>query len=219
MKKLFFVFLFIIAPITWAQENTFPANNPLIQYSGRVDFSNPLAPRFDWPSISITAAFHGTSIGFLLNDTGNNYDVILDGKPVTVWATRANQPLYTLDNLSPGDHVAKVIKRTESLFGLAAFKGLVLSSGGTLLKAPDLPNRRIEIIGDSYLCGYGVESSDVHCDSLRPYENANKSFGALIAQDLQSEYHIEAYSGKGIVRNWGDKQSLSTIFSGRASGR
>jgi lysophospholipase L1-like esterase len=196
--------------MTWGQtNNTIPANNSFIQYSGRIDFSNPQAPRFDWPGVSITAAFHGTSIGFLLEDAGNNYDVILDGKPVTVWVTSANTPLYSLDNLTSGDHLVKVVKRTESLFGLAVFKGLVLSTGGSLSKAPDLPNRRVEMIGDSYLCGYGVESSDVHCDSLRPYENANKAFGALIAKDLQAEYHIEAFSGKGIVRNWGDKQPSS----------
>jgi lysophospholipase L1-like esterase len=210
MKKLGCWLFLIIAPMAWAQtNNNIAPNNSLIQYSGRIDFSNPQAPRFDWPGVSITAAFHGTSIGFLLEDKDNNYDVMLDGKPVTLWVTSPNQPLYTLDNLTAGDHWVKVIKRTESLFGLATFKGLVLASGSSLSKAPDLPNRRIEIIGDSVLCGYGVESSDVHCDSLRPYENADKAFGALIAKDLQAEYHIEAFSGKGVVRNWGDKQTQS----------
>ncbi len=209
MKKLFCALLFIIAPMTMAADNIIPANNPLIQYSGRVDFSNPQAPRFDWPGISITAAFHGTSIGFSLEDMGNNYDVIVDGKVNTVWAASASQSLYSVDHLTTGDHVVKIVKRTESLFGMATFKGLVLSAGGTLLNPPDLPSRRIEIIGDSFLCGYGVEASKTQCDSLRPYENASKAFGALIAQDLQAEYHIVAFSGKGVVRNWGDKKTSS----------
>jgi len=86
MKKLFclVLFFFIIAPMTHAQDNTVSAANPMIQYSGRIDFSDPLAPRFDWSGISITAAFHGTSIGFLLDDAGNNYNVIVDGQPNTV---------------------------------------------------------------------------------------------------------------------------------------
>src|SRR5665213_782919 len=211
MKKLFclaFLF-FIIASMTKAQNNTISAADSIIQYSGRVDFSNPQAPRFDWPGVSITAAFRGTSIGFLLDDLGNNYDVILDGNPNTVWTTGANKSLYTVDNLTPGDHVVKIIKRTESLFGLATFKGLVLSAGGTLSNTPSLPGRRIELIGDSYLCGYGVEALTIQCDSLRPYENAEKAFGALVAQDLQAEYHLESFSGKGIVRNWGDPKAQS----------
>jgi lysophospholipase L1-like esterase len=209
MKKLILLF-FIIAPMTWAQNSTLPANHPMIQYSGRIDISNPLAPRFDWPGVSITAAFHGTSIGFLLDDKSDNYDVILDGKPVTVWETSPDQTLYTLDPLAPGDHVVKIVKRTESLFGLAVFNGLVLPAGGTLTNPPGLPNRRLEVIGDSYVCGYGVESSSIQCVGLRPYENAFKAFGSLVAQDLQAEVHIEAFSGMGMVRNGGDPQIRST---------
>ncbi|HXL72262.1 MAG TPA: SGNH/GDSL hydrolase family protein, partial [bacterium] len=65
------------------------------------------------------------------------------------------------------------------------------------------------LIGDSYLCGYGVEAASIKCDSLRPYENAEKAFGALVAQDLKAEYHLESFSGKGIVRNWGDPKTQS----------
>jgi hypothetical protein len=211
MKKLFCLsfFFFIIAPMTQAQNNTISAANSMIQYSGRVDFSNPEAPRFDWPGISITAAFHGTSIGFLLDDAGNNYNVIVDGQPNTVWAASASQPLYTIDNLPLGNHVVKIVKRTESMFGLTTFKGLVLSPGGTLSNAPAPPSRRIELIGDSYLCGYGVEAASIKCDSLRPYENAEKAFGILVAHDLNAEYHLESFSGKGVVRNWGDPKTKS----------
>ncbi|HXL72683.1 MAG TPA: hypothetical protein VN963_03575, partial [bacterium] len=55
------------------------ANDPNIQYSGRFDFSNPLAPRFDWPAVSISAVFQGTSIGILLTDGNNNYNAFIDG--------------------------------------------------------------------------------------------------------------------------------------------
>jgi hypothetical protein len=211
MKKLFCLSLlfFIIASMTQAQNDTISAANPMIQYSGRVDFSNPEAPRFDWSGISITAAFHGTSIGFLLEDGGNNYNVMVDGLPNRVWETNASQTLYTVDNLTPSDHVVKIVKRTESMFGPVTFKGLVLSPGGVLSNAPAPPSRRVELIGDSYLCGYGVEAVSIKCDSLRPYENAEKAFGSLAAQDLNAEYHLESFSGKGVVRNWGDPKTKS----------
>jgi lysophospholipase L1-like esterase len=103
-----------------------------------------------------------------------------------------------------------VVKRTEALFGSASFKGISLPDGTSLFKAPAPPNRRLEFIGDSILCGYGVEASSAQCDSLRPYENADKAFGALLAHDLGAEYRLEAFSGKGVIRNWGDKQSRSS---------
>jgi hypothetical protein len=209
MKKLFCFLFLLITPLAQAQDNAIPANNPLIQYSGRFDFSNPRAPKFDWPGVSITAAFHGTSIGFLLDDPGNTYDVHLDGNPVTVWSTSPDQHLYTLGPLPAGDHLVKVVKRTEALFGLVTFKGLVLSAGAVLSTPPGLPGRKVETIGASYVCGYGVEAPSTQCESLLPYENATKAFGVLVAQDLQAEYHIEAFSGKGVVRNNADPLTLS----------
>lgn len=194
--------------MTWAQETIVPADSALIQYSGRVDFTDPKAPKFDWPGVSITVGFKGSSVGFLLDDLGNNYDVQVDGKPATVWVTSPNTPLYTVTT-TPGEHLLRVVKRTEALFGGCTFKGISLPKDTTLFKTPDPPNRRLEIIGDSYACGYGVESSSIQCDSLRPYENADKAFGALIAKDLRAEYHLEAFSGKGIIRNWGEKTPTS----------
>src|SRR5258708_6561473 len=126
MKKLFLLSFLIIAPMAQAQNYTIPPNATLIQYSGRFDFSNPQAPRFDWPGCSITVAFRGTYVGFLLEDGKNNYDVYLDNKPVTVWVTQPSQTEYTLEGLSPGQHVLKVIKRTEALWGVTTFKGVVL---------------------------------------------------------------------------------------------
>ena len=209
MKKLFILALFIIASMAQAQDQTISPSSPLIQYSGRFDFSNPAAPRFDWSGCSITVAFKGTSVGLLLEDGKNNYDVYLDNKPVTVWVTQPSQTAYTLEGLSQGEHLLRVVKRTEALWGVTTFKGVLLKDKGEILKAPDAPAHRIEIIGDSYVCGYGSESTTVKCEDLRPYENVEKAFGALVAKEFNAEYHVVAYSGKGIVRNYGDKAQRS----------
>lgn len=206
---LFFLLSFVL-PLAGAQGGTLISpDNPRIQYSGRIDFSNPKAPRFDWPGVSLLVRFKGTSIGFLLEDGGNDYDVKLDGRPLKVWVTQADHNLYSLTGLSNKEHTVRVVKRTEALFGTILFKGLVLGEGGVLLKPPAKPRRKIEIIGDSFVCGYGDEAATLKCENLRPYENADKAFGAEVARDLNAEYVLVAYSGKGIVRNWGDKAKKS----------
>jgi len=184
-------------------------DSPLIQYSGRIDFSDPKAPRFDWPGVSITARFKGNSIGFFLEDGGNDYDVQLDGKAAAVWVTQPDHNLYTLSGFSNGEHILRVVKRTEALFGTAIFRGVRLNQGGLLLQPPPQPDRKIEVIGDSYVCGYGDEATTLKCDNLRPYENADKAFGAQAARALNAEYSLVAYSGKGVVRNYGDKHQKS----------
>ena len=77
------------------------------------------------------------------------------------------------------------------------------------MKPPARPKRKIEFIGDSFVCGYGDESTTLVCKNLRPYENAEKAFGPVAARELKAEYHMVAFSGKGILRNYGDKNKKS----------
>ena len=70
MKKILFA---IIAMLTLSSTcravNTLPVegewvkpSNPLIQYIGRINDSNPDQPTFNWPGIEIRARFQGTSL-------------------------------------------------------------------------------------------------------------------------------------------------------------
>lgn len=194
--------------LLWGKTIILP-DDPKIQYSGRVDFSYPRAARYDWPGVSITVRFKGTSIGFFLEDGNNNFEVYVDDQPVTVWVTDPDKDLYSLSGLSSGEHTVRVVKRTEALFGTTLFKGLVLGPSASLLPPPPKPSRKIEFVGDSYVCGYGDEAATLKCDSLRPYENVDKAFGADTARDLNAEAVFVAYSGRGVVRNYGDKNRRS----------
>jgi len=183
-----------------------PADDPRIQYSGRFDFSNPRAPRFQWPAVSIKAVFQGTSIGILLDDCGFNYfDAFIDGKLQRV--IEADQSLqYRITDLKPGTHTLLLVRRTESAFGISTFKGFLLEKGATLLKPPPLPSRRIEIVGDCNATGYGVEATSTNCDSLhiRSTEEAYWAFGSLAARALDAEVRVTSYSGTGMLGKWGE---------------
>ncbi len=184
-------------------------NHPWIQYSGRVDVSDQMTARFDWPLTGVTAAFEGKGIGFLLEDGKNNYDVYVDGQLFGVWVTSSAIEEYEVTGLKRGRHVLQVIKRTESSWGTAIFKGLVLPKGTVLAEPPNPSERRIEIIGDSISAGYGNEGSNFLCADLRPFQNANQAYGAMLARRFAADCHVEAISGKGLVRNWGDFKKVS----------
>src|SRR5688572_24943900 len=93
-----------------------PPDDPRIQYTGRIDFSDPQAPRFDWPGVSITLRFKGDAVGFRLQDGGNDYNLAIDAKPATVFATEARKTDYIFSGLSRGTHTAVLSKRTEGSF-------------------------------------------------------------------------------------------------------
>lgn len=188
----------------------FYADNPMIQYSGRIDFSKPKEARFDWPGVTILASFEGTSCTIVLKDSDNVYNIYVDGNLVTKLFCDPEKEFYPVVNgLKDGKHTILITKRTESSFGTAVFKGLILDKGKKLLDPPKKPERKIEFIGDSFTCGYGNESYFVKCPSLRQYENNYEAFGPLAARELNAEYHVIAISGKGMVRNYGDKNKTS----------
>lgn len=203
------VLVFLAASAAQAFVNI-PANNPNIQYSGRFDFANPLAPRFDWPGVSILAVFQGTSVGIRLTDGNSNYNAFIDGALNQVIAT-TGATQYDITGLSPGTHTLLLTRRNEGYFGIATFNGLVLEDGMTLLAPPAPPIRRIEYVGDSITCGYGNESATVTCNAAqyRAFENNYLTYAALSARAVCAEYHIVSYSGKGMVRNYGDVNPTS----------
>ncbi len=187
-----------------------PADDANILYTGRVDFSDPKAPRFDWPGILITANFEGPYIGAKITDGNNDYNIFIDGKQAGVLVTRPGIKEYTLaENLGAGAHLLILSRRTEGYQGMAVFEGLLLDKGAKLLLPPARPGRRIEFIGDSITVGFGVEGPGIKCPSEREFKNNWKAFSAVSAKELGAEYHIIAISGRGLVKDWGEKTSVS----------
>jgi len=64
------------------------ADDPDIQYTGRVDLTDPRKPRFSWAGVSITAVFEGERCAIRLSDGGSDYNVFIDGKLHAVLRTR-----------------------------------------------------------------------------------------------------------------------------------
>jgi hypothetical protein len=191
------------------QRQTFiPADNKCIQYYGRVDFSNHLQPAFDWPGIYIKAAFDGTSCKIVLSGT-NCFDVFIDGIFSAKILCGTKKQIFTVGSaLVNSRHELLIVKRTESCLSPSVFYGLYLDPGKELLKLPAPPARKIEFIGDSYTAGYANEYGSPDCplsesDSvLMKFTNTHKAFGPITARAFGAQYQVNAYSGKGLVRNF-----------------
>ena len=91
LKGLLPFYLFTFLPLTGSASTTLPiqgkvipADNPNIQYVGRICFDNPKQPRFTFPGVQINARFTGTSLkmlelkpefrGFVLDKDGELLD-------------------------------------------------------------------------------------------------------------------------------------------------
>ena len=204
--------LLVIAPslamLAWAGTTIAP-DNPQLQYTGRVDFSRPAAPKVSWAGTSLTANFTGTSLAFVLDDQNgkNFFNVFIDddlAHPTILSCVQGEKSYAVAENLSPGPHKFLLTKRTEGGEGATVIKGVVLADNGKLLPPPARPKHRMEIFGDSISSGMGNESPDDGVDHLEKDKNNFMSYGAIAARELDAELHVTSQSGIGILVSWFD---------------
>ena len=187
--------------------NFYKASNPNIQYTGRVDFSNPELPRFWSPGVYINIKFIGTSCEVVLNDemlygTSHNYiEIVLDNnKPYRIQTTGKSNTIKVAEGLKDTQHTLTICKNTESGIGYLEFAGIRCNR---LVTPKSKPNRRIEFIGNSITCGSGSDQSAVACDKGQWYDqhNAYQSYGPTTARELNAQWHLTSVSGIGLIHS------------------
>lgn len=185
------------------------ADNPDIQYNGRIDFSDPKAPFLSWPGSSIRANFTGDTLEIVLDDErGDNFfNVMIDGNtayPFVLDCDKGEKTYRVGYALAPGSHSVEIYKRTEGSEGGTRFKGLVVQDSAKLLPPPARPTRRIEFFGDSISSGMGNEGADNGPDHLNSEKNQYLAYTGFTARNLNAEGHFISHSGIGIMVSWFD---------------
>jgi len=180
---------------------------PGIRFIGRTDTSQPGVTRFAWSGSGVAFRFSGTEASLRMDDAGRFFTVLVDGVEQPALATQAGERSYPVaSDLAPGDHEVFLYRRTEASFGNTTFTDVELGSG-TLLPPPSAPSRRIEIIGDSITCGYGNLGADQFCNFSAATEDHYQTYGAIAARNVDAELTTVAWSGKGVIYNYGDDKN------------
>jgi lysophospholipase L1-like esterase len=202
---------------------------PAVQLIGRFDTLDVKGPRCAWPGCRVIARFEGTRVSVRLRekvetwmDGGpSEWDVAVDGvwKPKIVTNATGAAQSYVIDEaLADGPHVVELYRRSEAANGTTQFLGYDFG-GGKLLPPPPRMARRIEMVGDSIVSGYGVEGVGLVPACPPPgyaarYENFRVTMGARLGEIFGAEVAGTAFSGKGVARNaWvEDKDTLPVLF-------
>ncbi len=196
-----------------------PAPRPAgVHTAGRVQLGGD-SMRYSWPGVYFEGRFRGTGVGIVLNDAAADYDVEIDGATVSTLVA-PGRTTHWVTGLPRGGHDVRLVKRSESPWAVSEFGGFVAARGGAILSGPASRHRQIEFIGDSYTAGYGNLSPTRDCtgDEVNRTTDADRSFGALTAQRLNADYQINAFSGRGMVRNYngGDPGTSYRTYYDRA---
>ena len=181
-----------------------------IVYMGRISRTVPHMVRFTYPGVSIFANFEGTSLQMKVKPGRGAFMVEIDDELPYRINYSANDSIQTLaEGLPEGTHRVRIMYAIEGYELKPAFKGFYLDNGCRLAEAPVLPERRIEFIGNSITCGYGVESENPKDPFTYDTENHFYTYAARTARALKAQHLVVARSGIGIYRNYAGPRSGS----------
>jgi lysophospholipase L1-like esterase len=75
----------------------------------------------------------------------------------------------------------------------------------------DKTRLKIEFIGDSITCGYGVEAENELCDFRTDTENPLKAYSLLLADMLDATANMVCWSGNGIISKWVEETATEPL--------
>lgn len=102
---------------------------------------------------------------------------------------------------SEGKKKVRIEKLSEAAFGLVGISAIEIEDSA--FAEPTIPyERKIEFIGDSITCGYGVEALGPLQLFKTSEENPEKAFAIRAAKALKAEYQLVSWSGIGTITNW-----------------
>ncbi|OWR26507.1 GDSL family lipase [Saccharibacillus sp. O23] len=97
----------------------------------------------------------------------------------------------------------EIIKLSEAAMSTVGIEEIRLETEATIEPAP-ARDLKIEVIGDSITCGYGVDDESGQNPFSTATEDATRAYAYLTAQTLRADYSLVSYSGYGIISGYTD---------------
>ena len=140
-----------------------------------------------------------------VNDPGTEpllprFEVRVNGESVLNTRLTGKETTVTVfDGGEKRDAEIRLIKLSECTQSLMALAGI--ETDGIIEPIQARPVR-IEFIGDSITCGYGVEGKSVDAPFTTAAANAVKAYAFLTAEALDADAVLTSFSGYGIVSGY-----------------
>ena len=133
--------------------------------------------------------------------------VLIDGVEVNRVVVDKEQDWYEMCILPEGEHLVTVIKITEAAMSHVGILSVEISDGNMIDKPfPERSSLKLEFVGDSITCGYGVLGEPESEYTLRE-EDGMLSYGQVAAEILGARARFLSASGYGMyIEYTGDRE-------------
>lgn len=180
-------------------------DNKDILYMGRTVVDDSLGVLFNYPGVTAMLNFEGRGLAMSAKPGSGYFMVeIDDNKPFKINFADSVSNIVLVDSLAGGAHSARIVYAIEGHDMRPAITGFeIFGPGAKLLDKPSRPELKIEFIGNSITCGYGLEADSAQVHFAYDNENHTLSYAYLTARELDADFNVVARSGIGMYRSYG----------------
>ena len=103
----------------------------------------------------------------------------------------------------------RVMKFSEAAFGYAGLKALEIDGELKVVEPVENHHLKLEFIGDSITCGYGIEGVWEKDTFTTQQERPDKAYAFLTAKALGAQVQLCSWSGIGLISNYVDPATVN----------
>jgi len=156
-------------------------------------------------TIDVTADSSSTS-----NDNPARYAIYADNKLYVDSVISKEKSELTVEFDKSAEHIVRFIKLSESSNGTLRITDIKANTNKIVPTEPG--KKKIEFIGDSITCGYGVDGTEGAFSTKT--EDGSKTYAYKVAQKFNADFSLFAFSGFGIISGYtadGKRNTVSTL--------
>lgn len=184
-----------------------------LSYSGRIDFTDPLAPIFIFPASFVKMVFKGSKLKVLIKGRQNYPNTYigyaLDGveKKVILSANKEVQEITLAEDLNREKKHEIILFKRQGPSCEFIFYGFIVDKESEISMPRKKYRKCMEFYGESAACGKSLEAIDctneVDLRKADEYSNAWNSYAMMTARNLKAEVSIIAQEGIALLDNTG----------------
>ncbi len=221
-KKSFLIFLFVILTSLagiWAENKTIAPDSEHVKKLGRTyEHSKGLILAFSASGIefNVNAKYLGVTIagdsgvsGSENNSSARIVAFVNGQRFLDKMISKKSETFTIFDEDKNVEGLVQILKVSESANSLAAITSLTVNENGIVSPAKERA-LKMEFIGDSITCGYGVDDPVKEHHFKTSTEDATKTYAFKTAQALNADWSFVSVSGWGIISGYsGDGRKVS----------
>jgi len=200
-------------------KKSFKANEANVKILGRTKFIQDIR-YINYSCAGIEFEFIGTSAEVVLCTDNSRWNeiykawvaVFIDDEdvPSKRISLDSEENIYKLyeSNISRRVKI-RLIKISEAAFAKVGIKEIIIEGEGDL-RPTKSKEHRIEFIGDSITCGYGIEGIWNRDAFSTTKENAWEAYAAKTASYFNADFNCVSWSGIGVISAWTEADTPNT---------